>query len=104
MLAIGQVLSRSQSGPNRHAICPQQGVVSARVSSREDRKHLDRQAERVAIQQAAGIARSWRSNHQRAQEDFADTLADWLEWTRSIPQRRSHPRGPPGRHPPSSRP
>jgi transposase len=27
----------------------------------------------------AGIARSWRSNHQRAQEDFADHLAGWLE-------------------------
>jgi hypothetical protein len=33
----------------------------------------------VAIQQAADIARSWRTNHQRAQEEFADTLALWYE-------------------------
>ena len=40
---------------------------------------LSQRWQRVAIQQAAGIARSWRSNHQRAQEDFADILASWLE-------------------------
>jgi hypothetical protein len=40
---------------------------------------LSQRWQRVAIQQAAGIARSWRSNHRRAQEDFADTLAAWLE-------------------------
>jgi Putative transposase DNA-binding domain len=40
---------------------------------------LSQRWQRVAIQQAAGIARSWRSNHQRAQEDFADSLASWLE-------------------------
>src|SRR5262249_16651447 len=40
---------------------------------------LSQRWQRVAIQQAAGIARSWRSNHRHAQEDFADTLAFWLE-------------------------
>ena len=40
---------------------------------------LSQRWQRVAIQQAAGIARSWRSNHQRAQEEFVDTLAAWLE-------------------------
>jgi hypothetical protein len=40
---------------------------------------LSQRWQRVAIQQAAGIAKSWRSNHQRAQEDFADILAGWLE-------------------------
>src|SRR5689334_10048020 len=40
---------------------------------------LSQRWQRVAIQQATGIARSWRANHQRAQEDFADTLAAWLE-------------------------
>lgn len=40
---------------------------------------LSQRWQRVAIQQAAGIARSWRTNHQRAQEDFADTLAEWHE-------------------------
>jgi hypothetical protein len=40
---------------------------------------LSQRWQRVAIQQAAGIARSWRSNHQCAQEDFADVLAAWLE-------------------------
>jgi hypothetical protein len=33
----------------------------------------------VAIQQAADIASSWRTHRQRAQEDFADTLASWRE-------------------------
>ncbi|HEY7020094.1 MAG TPA: transposase [Ktedonobacterales bacterium] len=40
---------------------------------------LSQRWQRVAIQQAAGIARSWRTNHQRAQEEFADLLAGWLE-------------------------
>ena len=40
---------------------------------------LSQRWQRVAIQQAAGIAKSWRSNLQRAQEEFADTLAAWLE-------------------------
>src|SRR5262249_50103157 len=40
---------------------------------------LSQRWQRIAIQQAAGIAKSWRSNLQRAQEDFADSLAAWLE-------------------------
>ncbi len=40
---------------------------------------LSQRWQRVAIQQAAGIARSWRTNYQRAQEEFADTLALWYE-------------------------
>jgi hypothetical protein len=40
---------------------------------------LSQRWQRVAIQQAAGIARSWRTNHERAQDDFADTLAAWRE-------------------------
>jgi hypothetical protein len=40
---------------------------------------LSQRWQRVAIQQAAGIAKSWRTNHQRAQEEFADILAVWLE-------------------------
>ena len=40
---------------------------------------LSQRWQRVAIQQAAGIGRSLRSNHERAQEDFADSLAVWLE-------------------------
>jgi hypothetical protein len=40
---------------------------------------LSQRWQRVAIQQAAGIARSWRTNYQRAQEDFADDLSTWLE-------------------------
>ena len=41
--------------------------------------HLSQRWQRVAIQQAAGIARSWRANHQCAQDEFADTLAAWQE-------------------------
>jgi hypothetical protein len=40
---------------------------------------LSQRWQRVAIQQAAGIARSWRANHQRAQEDLVDALAVWRE-------------------------
>ncbi len=34
---------------------------------------------RVAIQQAAGIAQSWRSNRAQAYQDYKDTLADYCE-------------------------
>jgi predicted site-specific integrase-resolvase len=39
--------------PTPHAIFPQKVVVSARVSSTENRKHLDSQAERVSAYCAA---------------------------------------------------
>ena len=42
---------------------------------------LSQRWQRVAIQQAAGIARSWQTIHGRAQDDFADRLADRLaDW------------------------
>jgi hypothetical protein len=47
---------------------------------------LSQRWQRVAIQQAAGIARSWRSNHQRAQEEFADTLALWYDEEHAAPE------------------
>ncbi len=34
---------------------------------------------RVAIQQAAGIARSWRTNRGNAYQDYLDELADYRE-------------------------
>ena len=34
---------------------------------------------RVAIQQAAGIARSWRTNRAQAYQDYADDLLDYQE-------------------------
>jgi len=40
---------------------------------------LSQRWQRVAIQQAAGIAKSWRTNHQHAQEEFANSLALWYE-------------------------
>jgi len=40
---------------------------------------LSQRWQRVAIQQAAGIAKSWRTNQQHALEEFADILAVWLE-------------------------
>ncbi len=40
---------------------------------------LSQRWQRVAIQQAAGIAKSWRSNRQRAQDEFAETLLAWQE-------------------------
>ncbi|HEX5546596.1 MAG TPA: transposase [Ktedonobacterales bacterium] len=40
---------------------------------------LSQRWHRVAIQQAAGVARSWRTNYLRAQDDFADTMANWYE-------------------------
>ena len=62
---------------------------------------LSQRWQRVAIQQAAGIAKSWRSNLQRAQEDFADTLAAWLEEEHPPEQYRRS--GLPGRRPRSRR-
>jgi hypothetical protein len=40
---------------------------------------LSQRWQRVAIQQAARIAKSWRTNRQRAQEDFAEILVAWQE-------------------------
>src|SRR5258707_7895879 len=34
---------------------------------------------RVAIQQAAGIAQSWRTNREQAYQDYADDLLDYHE-------------------------
>src|SRR5712692_2337991 len=34
---------------------------------------------RVAIQQAAGIARSWRTNREQAYQDYVDDLLDYHE-------------------------
>jgi hypothetical protein len=40
---------------------------------------LSQRWQRVAIQQAAGSARSWRAHQQRAPEDCADPRAAWRE-------------------------
>jgi hypothetical protein len=40
---------------------------------------LSQRWQRVAIQQAAGIAQSWRSNRENALEEFQDAYAAWLE-------------------------
>jgi hypothetical protein len=62
---------------------------------------LSQRWQHVAIQQAAGIAKSWRTNRQRAQEDFADILVAgqeeehysderepvWREWQTSALRR-----------------
>ena len=40
---------------------------------------LSQRWQRVAIQQAAGIARSWRSNHAAAHQDYLDRLAEFQE-------------------------
>src|SRR5215472_11157926 len=40
---------------------------------------LSQRWQRVAIQQAAGIAKSWRSNRENALEEFQEAYAAWLE-------------------------
>jgi hypothetical protein len=40
---------------------------------------LSQRWQRVAIQHAAGIAQSWRSNYAAAYQDFLDTLAEYQE-------------------------
>src|SRR5215467_4587148 len=40
---------------------------------------LSQRWQRVVIQHAAGIARSWRSNHATAYQDFLDMLAEYQE-------------------------
>jgi hypothetical protein len=40
---------------------------------------LSQRWQRVAIQQAAGIARSWRTNYAAAVQDYLDRLAEYQE-------------------------
>src|SRR5206468_1132754 len=40
---------------------------------------LSERWQRVAIQQAAGIAQSWRTNREQASQDYADDLLDYHE-------------------------
>ena len=40
---------------------------------------LSQRWQRVAIQQAAGIAQSWRSNYATAYQDYLDMLAEYQE-------------------------
>src|SRR5215472_16261580 len=40
---------------------------------------LSERWQRVAIQQAAGIAQSWRTNRAQAYQDYLDDLLDYLE-------------------------
>src|SRR5215471_16254907 len=43
------------------------------------RTHLSERWQRVAIQQAAGIAKSWRTNRANAYQDYLDALAEYKE-------------------------
>jgi hypothetical protein len=60
---------------------------------------LSQRWQRVAIQQAAGIAKSWRTNHEHTQEAFADTLVAWQEEEHHANERE--PSGGNGRYLPS---
>jgi hypothetical protein len=40
---------------------------------------LSQRWQRVALQQAAGIAQSWRSNRENALEEYQEAYAAWLE-------------------------
>src|SRR5258706_1088704 len=48
---------------------------------------LSQRWQRVAIQHAAGIARSWRSNYALANQDYLDMLAEYQEEPEGEPQR-----------------
>src|SRR5215211_2522204 len=65
------------------SLCQQ--YVSAFCTTQEPDKYaapqfpsaLSARWQRVAIQQAAGIARSWRSNRERAHADYQEALAEY---------------------------
>ena len=46
---------------------------------------LSQRWQRVAIQQAAGIAQSWRSNYATAYHDYLDLLAEYQEESEGDP-------------------
>ena len=68
--------------PTPHAVCPQKVVVSARVSSTENRKHLDSQAERVSTfcaargWQVAKVVKECGSGVTNQRPHFLTLLAD----------------------------
>src|SRR5712691_7195740 len=57
---------------------------------------------RVVIQQAAGIAQSWRTNRAQAYQDYVDDLQDYHS-NRPMASKRHSPKNQPGRSGPFPR-
>jgi hypothetical protein len=56
---------------------------------------LSQRWQRVAIQQAAGVAQSWRSNYAAASQDYQDRLAAYQTKRKASATRRSGTNGTP---------
>jgi hypothetical protein len=81
----GKLAALNQLAPVYLALC-QRYVTLFCIEEHPDKFHdpvfptlLSERWHRVAIQQAAGIAQSWRTNRERAYQDYLEELADYQE-------------------------
>src|SRR5438128_4621591 len=81
----GKLAALDALAPVYLALC-QQYVTFFCTQAQPDKFHapifptpLSERWHRVAIQQAAGIAQSWRTNHAQAYQDYLDDLLDYHE-------------------------
>jgi len=81
----GKLAALDALAPVYLALC-QQYVTLFCTEEQPDKYHdplfetpLSERWQRVAIQQAAGIAQSWRTNHDNAYQDYLDDLLDYHE-------------------------
>ncbi len=81
----GKLAALNQLVPVYLALC-QQYVTLFCIEEQPDKFHvpvfptlLSERWHRVAIQQAAGIAQSWRTNREQAYQDYLEELADYQE-------------------------
>ncbi len=81
----GKLAALNQLAPVYLALC-QQYVTHFCTEEQPDKFHapvfptpLSERWHRVAIQQAAGIAQSWRTNREQAYQDYLEELADYQE-------------------------
>src|SRR6266704_3087685 len=81
----GKLAALNQLAPVYLALC-QQYITLFCIEDQPDKFHapvfstpLSERWHRVAIQQAAGIAQSWRTNREQAYQDYLEELADYQE-------------------------
>ena len=81
----GKLAALDQLAPLYLALC-QQYVILFCTTAHPDKFHppvcitpLSKRWHRVAIQQAAGIAQSWQTNHEQAYQDYVDELLEYHE-------------------------
>src|SRR5712691_1081410 len=81
----GKLAALDALAPVYLSLC-QQYITLFCTDERPDKFHapvfqtpLSERWQRVAIQQAAGIAKSWRTNREQAYQDYRDDLLDYHE-------------------------